>query len=83
MPRRRFRVKPDGLFAPDLLIRVLIAVAGVEDILVAAIGVDVGVDEQVQRRDIVAPGGSPAKGAVQFVDRLPAMQVQRLGDGRD
>src|SRR5579872_1478541 len=69
------------LDAPDLLVFVLVPVAGVEEVLRAAILVDVGVDEQVDMGDIAARRLA-GESAVQFVDRLPAVQMQWLSDGR-
>ena len=70
------------LDAPDLPVFILVAVAGIKDILRAAIFIDVGGREQMHRSHVGARRLA-GEGAVQFVDALPAVQVQRLGDSRD
>src|SRR6266852_9317322 len=83
---RAYRASPlvfRGLLdAPDLPVFILVAVAGIEDVLRAAIFIDVGGREQMHRSHVGARRLA-GEGAVQFVDALPAVQVQRLGDSRD
>src|SRR5581483_4617330 len=75
--------RPPELFllhTPDLLVFVLITIARIEDILRTAILVDIGVDEQMHIGD-EAGGRLAGNRPVHLVDALPAMQMQRLGDG--
>src|SRR5271156_3311940 len=58
--------------APDLLVMTLVVVAGIEDVLRAAVLFDVGVDEQMDVRDETARRLAGQR-AVQFVDALPTM----------
>ncbi len=65
---------------PGLLVGVAIAVVRIEHVVRAAVEVDIGLGHHVQRRDVAGPLLA-GEGAVQLVDQLPALQVQRLGHG--
>src|SRR5262245_30438521 len=68
------------LYAPDGKIVILVVVAGDEGVLVAALGVDVVLGDQ-KRWLHEAARLLAVEGAVQFVDGLIGLQLNRLGDG--
>jgi hypothetical protein len=72
----------DLLYAPDLLVLIAIAVAGIEAVLVPAVCVDVLFRHEMDFGDVPA-WLLTVKGAIEFVDRLPTVQVERFRHGAD
>src|SRR6266571_1142641 len=66
--------------APDLLVLVAIAVIRIEDIVRAAIELDVVHGDQVNGRHVPARRRA-SEGTVHLVDRLPAMQIEGFWNG--
>src|ERR1700722_714140 len=65
------------VYAPDLFILITIAIAGIEGVLIATICVDVFLSHEMDFGDIPARLLA-MESAIEFVHRLPAVQVKRL-----
>src|SRR6185312_8424902 len=70
------------LDSPDLLVVTAIVVARIEAVLVAAVGIHVGLGHQMDLGD-KARWRLAGKGSVELVDDLPAMHDRRLRNSRD
>src|SRR5277367_7063313 len=67
-------------YAPDFQIVFLVVVAGDESVLVAPLGMNVLFRHQ-ERRLHEAARGRAMKGAIELVDRLVGLKLDRLGNG--
>src|SRR5262249_11657953 len=74
------RAAPMLFHAPEREVVVLVVVAGDEGVLVAALGMDVVLGNE-ERRLHEAAGLFAVEGAVQFVNRLVGLQLDRFRDG--
>ena len=75
-------VREQTVLFPDFLIGLAIAVLRVIAVLRAAGRIDVVMHDKM-RRGHVAARSLARKGPVQFVDQLPALEIEGLGDRRD